>query len=315
VHLVPSPSFLYFYVVPPQKTSIPRQKTPPKSNPVNTTPQRKTAPRKKKQKKKPLSVQFKFGILALMLILLSPFYYGYIIKGFSSTWRWITDWGADPHYRKYTSFQIRIPDKYNIHGIDVSYYQGKIDWKMVKSMKEDDVEVTFAIIKASEGIAYVDPYFQRNWREAAKAGIVCGAYHFFRPQKSGEWQGKFFLQTVSFEAGDLPPVVDIEQLNGVSEEEMRKELSAFLKYVEKKTGVKPIIYSGLTFYNDYLRGHFPDYPLWVAHYHKADLRINESANWLMWQHSDRARITGINHAVDFNAFRGDSLAFQRLLLK
>jgi lysozyme len=297
--------------VPPQKTSIPRKRTAALKKPTVKRP----VSRKKSSNNKPLPIQLKFAAVALLLILLSPLYYAYILKAFTSTWRSILDWGENPHYRTYNSYQIKIPDKYGIHGIDVSSYQGKIDWKMVKSMKEDDVQIKFAIIKASEGVASIDPYFQRNWREAAKAGIVCGAYHYFRPQKSGAWQAKFFLQTVSFEAGDLPPVVDIEQLNGVAENKMRLELSDFLDYVEKKTGVKPIIYSGLTFYNDYLKGHFDEYPLWIAHYHKAELRINASANWLMWQHSDRARITGINHVVDFNAFKGDSLAFQRLLIK
>jgi lysozyme len=297
--------------VPPSNSSIPRKRTAPLKKPALKKP----VSRKKTAKKKPLSLQFKFALFALLLVLLSPFYYGYILKAFTSTWRSIMDWGENPHYRTYSSYQIKIPDKYSIHGIDVSSYQGKIDWKMVKSMKEDDVQISFAIIKASEGIASIDPYFQRNWREAAKAGIVCGAYHYFRPQKSGDWQAKFFLQTVNFEPGDLPPVVDIEQLNGVPPEKMRKELSDFLIYVEKKTKVKPIIYSGLTFYNDYLKGYYDEYPLWIAHYHKAELRINASANWLMWQHSDRARITGINHVVDFDAFKGDSLAFQHMLIK
>jgi lysozyme len=297
--------------VPPQKTSIPQKRPAP----VKKTAVKRPLSRKKTVKKKPIPIQLKFAAFALLLVLLSPFYYAYILKAFTSTWRSIMDWGENPHYRTYTSYQIKIPDKYSIHGIDVSSYQGKIDWKLVKSMKEDDVQISFAIIKASEGIASIDPYFQRNWREAAKAGIVCGAYHYFRPQKSGDWQAKFFLQTVNFEPGDLPPVVDIEQLNGVSETKMRKELSDFLVNVEKKTKVKPIIYSGLVFYNDYLKGHFDEYPLWIAHYHKAELRINASANWLLWQHSDRARITGINHVVDFNAFKGDSLAFQRLLIR
>jgi lysozyme len=297
--------------VPPSNSSIPRKRTAPLKKPALKKP----VSRKKTAKKKPLSLQFKFALFALLLVLLSPFYYGYILKAFTSTWRSIMDWGENPHYRTYSSYQIKIPDKYSIHGIDVSSYQGKIDWKMVKSMKEDDVQISFAIIKASEGIASIDPYFQRNWREAAKAGIVCGAYHYFRPQKSGDWQAKFFLQTVNFEPGDLPPVVDIEQLNGIAPEKMRKELSDFLVHVEKKTKVKPIIYSGLTFYNDYLKGYYDEYPLWIAHYHKAELRINASANWLMWQHSDRARITGINHVVDFDAFKGDSLAFQQMLIK
>ncbi|WP_316841453.1 glycoside hydrolase family 25 protein [Pedobacter gandavensis] len=300
-------------LVPPDSPLL--KKTPVARKPV--TPRKKPAvkpvvKRKVVKKKKAMALEWKFAIVGLMLILLSPFYYGYIIKGFSSTWRWMKDWGQDPNYRTYSSFDIRIPKKHSIHGIDVSYYQGKIDWRKVKAMKEDEVQVKFAFIKATEGILSVDPYFQRNWREAAKAGIVCGAYHFFRPQKSGEWQAKFFLQTVKFEEGDLPPVVDIEQLNGVDPASMRKELQEFIRYVEKKTKVKPIIYSGLTFYKDYLKGHFDEYPLWIAHYHQAKLKVSGDTNWFFWQHSDKARITGINHVVDFNAFNGDSTAFERL---
>jgi lysozyme len=288
----------------PRKTTRTAKSAIPGKRPV--------AKRKVTKKKKPLAMEWKIAIAGLLLVLLSPFYYGYVIKGFTSTWRWIKDWGQDPNYRTYSSFDIRIPKKYSIHGIDVSYYQGKIDWKKVKAMKEDEVQVKFAFIKATEGILSVDPYFQRNWREAAKAGIICGAYHFFRPQKSGEWQAKFFLQTVKFEEGDLPPVVDIEQLNGVAPADMRKELQEFISYVEKRTKVKPMIYSGLTFYKDYLKGHFDEYPLWIAHYHQAKLKVGSDTNWSFWQHSDKARITGINHVVDFNAFNGDSTAFERL---
>src|SRR5690349_1237879 len=100
-------------------------------------PRRKATPRKKVVKKKPWPVWLKFFMAAVVLVLLSPFYYAYVIKGFSSSWRWIRDIGEDPNYRTYSSFNIRIPKGYNIHGIDVSYYQGKIDWKKVKSMQED----------------------------------------------------------------------------------------------------------------------------------------------------------------------------------
>ncbi|MCD0489421.1 glycoside hydrolase family 25 protein [Pedobacter sp. MC2016-14] len=292
---------------PIKKTASPR-----KVNPVA-----KKAPVRKKAAKKPQTfpLVYKFIALIVLLILCSPLYYGYVLKLFSSATRWVLDIGQDPNYRTYTSYDIRIPKKYSVHGIDVSYYQGKIDWKKVRSMKEDDVKISFAIIKASEGIMSVDPYFQRNWREAAKAGIICGAYHFFRPQKSGDWQARFFLQTVKFEQGDLPPVVDIEQLNGVSPKQMRKALADFLEHVENKTGVKPIIYTGLSFYKDYLRGHFDEYPLWIAHYYQSALNLDATTNWILWQHSDKARINGINHVVDFNAFRGDSLAFQQILIK
>ncbi|MCX2476690.1 glycoside hydrolase family 25 protein [Pedobacter sp. MC2016-05] len=272
---------------------------------------RKPAVRKKKSK--PFPTQWKVVIAGLLLILFSPFYYGYILNGFVATWRWIKDWGQDPNYRTYESFNIKIPKKYTIHGIDVSYYQGKINWQKVKDMEDDGVKVKFAFIKATEGLLQVDPYFQRNWREAPKVGIICGAYHFFRPKRDGKTQAKFFLQVVNIEKGDLPPVVDIESLDGVSPVKMRVELADFLNYVEVKTKVRPIIYSGLKFYEDYLEEHFDEYPLWIAHYYQPKLRMDKS-RWKFWQHSDKAKINGIGHVVDFNVFNGDSLALDRLLV-
>ena len=223
--------------------------------------------------------------------------------------------GGDPNYPNYESYGIRIPKKYSIHGIDVSYYQGKIDWQKVKAMNDGGVQVNFAFIKATEGLLLVDRQFQRNWREAPKVGIPCGAYHFFRPRKSGRWQAKFFLQTVDVEKGDLPPVVDIEELNGVSPSKMRVELKDYVNYIEKKTGVKPIIYTGLSFYQDYLEGYFDDYPLWIAHYYKAKLQISDKTKWHFWQHSDKAKVNGISYIVDFNVFNGDNAEFQKLLIK
>ena len=223
--------------------------------------------------------------------------------------------GESPNYRTYESFGIRIPVKYKIHGIDVSYAQGKINWPKVRAMEQDSVRVKFAFIKATEGLLTVDPYFKRNWREAAKAGIVCGAYHFFRPKKDGLWQARFFLQNVKLEAGDLPAVVDVEVLDGTTPAKMRKELKAYIKKVEDATGAKPIIYTSLSFYKDYLKGNFDDYPLWIAHYYQENLKMADSANWWFWQHSDKATIDGINHVVDFNAFKGDSLDLQRLLVR
>lgn len=96
---------------------------------------------------------------------------------------------------------------------------------------------------------------------------------------------------------------------------MRVELTVFLKHIEKKTGVKPILYTGLSFYKDYLKGHYDDYPLWIAHYYQPKLKIGSSTKWHFWQHSDKAKISGINHVVDFNAFNGDRVAFERLLIK
>jgi lysozyme len=280
------------------------------------TAPKKTVARKPAAKKKAAGSgnTWKILVAGLVIILLSPFYYGYVLKMFSSTWQWFMDTGENPHYRVYKSFNIRIPNKYQVHGIDVSYAQGKINWPKVKAMEEDSVHVSFAFIKASEGLLKVDPYFKRNWREAPKVGITCGPYHFFRSNKNGMWQARFFLQNFTLEAGDLPPVVDIETLDGAKPEAMRKELQAFLTYVEAHTRVKPLMYTTLSFYADYLAGYFDNYHLWIAHYNQDDLKVGPS-NWLFWQHSDKASINGIYHTVDFDAFKGDSLAFTKLLVQ
>lgn len=277
-----------------------------------------TKPRKVPTKRRNASKSnshWKLMGIGILIILLSPFYYGYVLKLFSATWQWIGDIGENPNYRTYKSFDISIPSKYSIHGIDVSYAQGRIDWQKVAQMKEDSVHISFVFIKTTEGLLTVDPYFKRNWREAPKAGIVCGPYHFFRANKNGLWQARFFLQNVNLEPGDLPPVVDVEQLDGTSPDRMRRELKAFLTKVEAKTGVKPIIYTGLSFHKDYLLGHFKAYPLWIAHYYREELKAGKETNWWFWQHSDKARIDGINHTVDFDAFKGDSSEFNKFLIK
>ena len=272
---------------------------------------KKTAVRKKNGKQ---GGYWKFLILVLLLVLLSPFYYGYVLKVFTSGWQWIKDRGENPHYRTYKSFNIHIPSQYTIHGIDVSYAQGRIDWQKVRKMNEDSVHVSFAFIKATEGLLKVDPYFKRNWREAPKNGITCGAYHFLRANKNGLWQARFFMQTVSMDKGDLPAVVDVETLDGSSPDEMRLQLQSFLTYVQQRTKTKPIIYTTLSYYAAYLASYFDNYPLWIAHYDHSDLYVDPNVKWFFWQHSDKAHVNGINHVVDFNAFKGDSIAFQQMLL-
>jgi lysozyme len=107
------------------------------------------------------------------------------LKLFSATWRWVADIGESPNYRTYRSFGIRIPVKYKLHGIDVSYAQGKIDWPQVRAMQEDSVHIRFAFIKATEGLLTVDPYFKRNWREGAKPGLFAALIISCGPKRMG----------------------------------------------------------------------------------------------------------------------------------
>src|SRR3954471_1954204 len=143
---------------------------------------------------------------------------------------------------RYPAFGIDIPDSYEIHGIDVSKYQSYIDWPSVKEMKVHDIRIGFTFIKATEGVSTTDRNFKRNWKKAKEAGVTRGAYHFFLPSKSGKLQAKNFIKSVSLEPGDLPPVLDIEQLYGVRPATMRKEVQDWLTIVEEYYKVKPIIY-------------------------------------------------------------------------
>lgn len=215
---------------------------------------------------------------------------------------------------RYPAFGIDIPDSYQIHGIDVSRYQSYIDWTSVKEMKVDNVQIQFAFIKATEGLGNVDKLFKRNWKKAEQAGVTRGAYHFFLATKSGKLQAKNFIKNVDLKPGDLPPVLDIEQLHGVRPEKMRQEVQDWLDMIEDYYKVKPIVYTYVNFYSRYMSGQFDDYPLWAAHYLEKDKpRINRS--WIFWQHNEKGRVNGISRPVDFNVFNGDISDFQSLLIK
>lgn len=250
--------------------------------------------------------------MIVVLMLAGVYYYGKVIKGVISTIRWAADTFIESDYPHYTSYNIRIPQGYTLHGIDVSHHQGKINWDKVAAMQERDVRIDFAFIKATEGVLLIDQYFQRNWKLASKAGLLRGAYHYFKPKKAGLWQANLFLQAVNFEKGDLLPVVDIEETGGKSKTELQKNLTVFLNQVEKKLGVKPIIYTGYKFYLDNLDGQFNEYPIWIAHYYRSKPKTD--VKWKFWQHSDKARIDGIIYNVDMNVFNGDVDDLEKLVM-
>lgn len=217
-------------------------------------------------------------------------------------------------FARYPEFGISIPESYPIHGIDVSKYQSAIAWEEVKAMKVKNISLGFAFIKATEGIGNTDPRFKRNWKRSREAGVYRGAYHFFIASKDGKMQAENFIDKVELETGDLPPVLDIEQLNGTSSTQLRKEAKRWLETVETYYNVRPIIYTNVDFYTRHLGNEFDNYPLWVAHYYQPE-QPRISRGWVFWQHSDEGRVNGIANKTDFNVFNGDSLAFKRLLVR
>ena len=217
-------------------------------------------------------------------------------------------------FTKYPEFGIAIPDEYSIHGIDVSRYQQIIAWEEVKAMRVNNIQMGFAFIKATEGIGNTDPQFSRNWKKAKSNNIIRGAYHFFIASKDGKLQAENFIKKVKLEAGDLPPVLDVEQRNGTSTAQLRKEVKKWLETVEYYYKAKPIIYTNIDFYKQCLGNEFDRYPLWVAHYYEEqNPRIKR--DWVFWQHNDQGNVNGIISKVDFNVFSGDSLAFKGILVR
>jgi len=216
-------------------------------------------------------------------------------------------------YTRYPEFGIAIPGGYAIHGIDVSKYQSTIAWEEVKKMKVSHIQIGFAFIKATQNTDKTDPHFKRNWKKSKEAGLYRGAYHFFIASRDGRQQAANFMETVQLEKGDMPPVLDVEQTNGVSDEHLRTEVKKWLEMVETHYGVRPIIYTNVDFYNRHLGSEFDDYPLWAAHYYQPEQpRIKRG--WVFWQHSDVGQVNGIVSKVDFNVFNGDSTDFKKMLI-
>ena len=190
-------------------------------------------------------------------------------------------------------------ESFEVHGIDVSHYQAEVNWEMVAQQ-----DIHFAFIKASEGETYRDSFFLRNWEEMKDVGIMRGAYHFFRPTLSAQAQAENFAEFVSLEEGDLPPVLDVELMDGTSKVDLLNGVRTWLYSVEIKLGIKPIIYTNQKFYHQYLAGHFDDYPIWIARYNHRQPHLPGGKEWDFWQYGNRGKLQGVYGDVDFNVFRG-----------
>jgi lysozyme len=210
----------------------------------------------------------------------------------------------------YKAFGVKVPAGYEVVGIDVSRYQGHIDWRKVSEMRSGRHRIRFAFAKATEGVSRTDPHYARNRREAAVHGIPFGAYHFFRPAADPVSQADFFCRHYIPRKGELPPMCDVETSGNLSPAELSRRLKIFMDRVEQKTGTRPILYTYHTFYKRHLGSGFSRYPLWVAHYGPGK---PHDLNWTFWQFSEKSRISGIRHPVDLNVYRGSAEEFNRLL--
>lgn len=217
--------------------------------------------------------------------------------------RWRARYGDQSH-----------PSGYEIRGIDISHYQGDIDWEKLKTAKIEDCPLRFIMIKATEGSSKLDKNFVSNFRNAREYGFVRGAYHFWSNKSSARSQAQFFLKHVHLSDGDLPPVLDVEHKPAdMPVDDFRREILTWLHVVEDKYHVKPIIYTYYKFKIKYLDTPvFDDYPYWIAHYYVD--KIEYGGTWKFWQHTDAGKLPGIKGYVDFNLYNGSDYDLRRLCI-
>lgn len=192
------------------------------------------------------------------------------------------------------------PESVVYNGIDVSRHQGKINWETIKK----NPKVQYVYIKATEGSDLIDDCYRYNIREARKAGLKVGSYHYLSNKSSATTQFRNFATTAVREEQDLIPVIDVEVCKQWTPQQLRDSLMLFAKMVEDYYGCKPIIYTYETFYRSYLGKAFAHYPIFIAKYPKTpNEKPNiEGAKWVMWQFSEKGRIPGINGCVDLSRF-------------
>ncbi len=273
---------------------------------------RKSTPRKKTSNKKKSVLSLGIILISVLLIgfLYVGYHYRYAIRYYlSSKSNRIT---KEDKVSKARIVQILKSHKDLTFGFDVSQFQGNINWKEVDSV-ENKFPLHFVIIRASAGSKKKDSRFSENWREAKKYKFIRGAYHYYRPNENSIEQANNFIKIVKLRKGDLPPVLDIEKLpSNQSIDNLKIGLRRWLTLVDSHYKVRPIIYTGEKYYNDFLKDEFKGYTFWVANYNFFVETIKD--DWLFWQFTDKVRIKGIDENVDINIYNGTPQMLQYLTI-
>lgn len=240
------------------------------------------------------------GAIAIVIFYIWAFYYFFVSP---TGFRWRALYG-DAEY----------PEGYEIHGIDISHYQGTIDWELLKNAMIKGCPVRFIFIKGTEGSSRLDENFRENFNQARDYGFIRGVYHFWSNKSTAREQAYFFLEQVHLTDGDLPPVLDIEHKPAdQSVEDFQRDVLTWLHIVEDRYHAKPIIYTYYKFKEKYLSAPvFDDYPYWIAHYYVD--KIQYKGKWKFWQHTDAGKLPGIKGYVDFNIYNGSYYDLRKLCI-
>lgn len=240
--------------------------------------------------KKTIQKRVGFSIVFLMMVLLIVgflWYQGFIIPN---------------------SFAAK---SYPVKGIDVSSYQGEIEWQEFESQN-----IQFAFIKATEGSTFVDQYFKKNWEDAANTSLRIGAYHFFSYDSEGKTQAENFIKTVPIMKQALPPVIDVEfygdkEKNPPERSHVEKELQIMVNILEEHYGKRVILYTTKKAYDLYIENSFEECDIWIRDVYTKPA-LSDNRPWTFWQYTDRERLEGYNGVekfIDVNVFNGTEEAF------
>lgn len=186
----------------------------------------------------------------------------------------------------------------HVHGIDLSHYQGDVFWETVG----ENSKMAYVYLKASEGGDRIDAKYERNIELAHKYGLKVGSYHFFRPKTDLNKQLLNFMTQCRPSEQDLIPMIDIETKSGLDTEEFCDSLFKFIHLVEKAYNQKPLLYTFVNFYNNYLLGKIDGYKLMIAQYTRRIPELADQRDFTMWQYTGKGRINGVNGFVDKSRF-------------
>ncbi|MBQ8224484.1 MAG: glycoside hydrolase family 25 protein [Bacteroides sp.] len=245
-------------------------------------------------------------LLSFLLILcFSAGFYWFFIRPYA--YRWKPCYGLK-------GYGVCMPCNFDVHGIDISHHQGEIDWEQLSTDKNLKFPIHFIFMKATEGGDYADNTFTYNFEQARTHGFIRGAYHYFTPQTDPLKQAEYFISNVALQAGDLPPVLDVEVKGRKTPEELKAAVRTWLQRVEQHYGIKPILYTSYKFKERYLNDSiFNTYPYWIAHYYVDSVRYQ--GKWHFWQHTDVGTVPGIDEKIDLNVFNGSLEELTSLTLK
>ncbi len=257
------------------------------------TKKRKSTRKKKGTRRNPLRrvpSYILWTALSIIVVIYIAFFYKTFVGPYS--FRWKALYG-----------NVTYP-KGRVRGIDISHYQGDINWDKLRNAQIQGAPVSFVFVKATQGTNIWDENFNQNFYNARKNDIIRGAYHYFSPFTPGKEQAKYYCKMVQLDEKDLPPVLDVEETGNYTTQQLQREVLNWMKVVEKHYGVTPILYTGYKFKTSYLNTpDFDRFPYWIAHYYVDSLEYK--GDWAFWQHTDAGKVDGIKGYVDVNIFHGD----------